>query len=142
MLWQNESLDVMARLRSRIQRLLDEFGEQEESWQQGAWSPPTDILVDDDKVVLTMEVPGLTRERLAATVDGQTLTVSGERQVSGEAEGHQVRSERPRGKFRRSFALPWALDAERVEAKLEKGVLTIVVPRAEVQRIVVEEESE
>lgn len=130
MLRDDSSLDAVARVRARMQMLLDDLAGAEAATVGEQWSPPADIEVRDDAVVVTLEVPGLGREQLDVSVRGQTLTLAGERSRPSEEEGQVVRSERPVGSFRRSFALPWALDAEGVEARLERGVLRVTVPRA------------
>ncbi len=139
MLTDDSSVDAVARVRARMQRLLDDLAAAEPMAVGEQWGPPADIEVRDDAVVVTLEVPGLGREQLDVSVQGHTLTLAGEGSRPAADEGQVLRAERPVGSFRRSFALPWALDAEAVEARLERGVLTVTVPRAAGRSVPIEE---
>jgi len=134
-------VDSMAHLRARMQALLDELAGQGRPVEpyEGQWAPPADIAVEGDSIVVTVEVPGVQRENLDVTVQGQTLTVEGRRPAETDEEAKFVQVERPRGRFRRSFALPWKLDPGSVQARLERGVLTVTVRRGGVTTIPVEE---
>ncbi len=134
-----ETWDTISRLRSRLYRLLDEFGRPERAVSE--WTPPADIYAREASVIITLEVPGVAREDLDVRVDGNVVTISGERKPGGEGE-EVLRAERPAGRFRRSFALPWQLDADHVDARLERGVLTVTIPRSGARVIKVEAEGD
>jgi len=136
----DDPFDMLANVRAQLYRLLDEFAAAVEPMWAGGWVPATDIRVGDGEVTLEAEVPGLAREDIEVTVAGQVVTIAGERKAE-RAEGEEfVRQERPTGRFERSFSLPWALEAEGVQAKLENGVLRVTVPRAKVTVVKVEAE--
>ncbi len=128
----DDPLDTLSSVRNQLYRLLDDFaGAAERTWL-GVWTPPTDIQVSDGEVTLVMELPGVARDDVEVRVAGQVVTIAGERKIE-KAEGDEViRAERSSGKFERSFALPWPLEGEGVQAKLESGLLTVTVPRAKV----------
>ncbi len=99
-----------------------------------AWAPPVDVYEDETAIVVRAELPGLDPEDVSVTVDKNVLTLEGERRLArGEKETvHRVESSH--GAFKRSFALPKTVEADAIEAKLERGVLTVRLPkRAEVQ---------
>jgi HSP20 family protein len=89
-------------------------------------TPKTDIYEEEDKVVLEMEVPGLHEEDINLTIEGNTLTISGERRQKQERKkGRYQRVERYYGSFSRSFTLPASVDPNSIQASHEHGVLHI-----------------
>lgn len=89
-------------------------------------APKTDIYEEDDKVVLEMEAPGLREEDIHLTVEGNTLTISGERKQKEERKkGRYQRVERYYGSFSRTFNLPATVDPNSIQASYEHGVLHI-----------------
>ena len=93
--------------------------------------PPVDIVEDAEGITLRADLPGVDRDNLNIGVDGETLTL--EATVSlGESAGIQpVYSEIRVAQYRRSFVLGRDLDAERIEAAIRDGVLTLRIPKAE-----------
>jgi HSP20 family protein len=93
--------------------------------------PPVDIVEDAEGITLRADLPGVDRENLNIGVDGETLTL--EATVSlGETAGIQpVYSEIRVAQYRRSFVLGRDLDANRIEASIRDGVLTLRIPKAE-----------
>ncbi len=97
--------------------------------------PAMNIWTNDEAAVITAEVPGVDPDNLNISIINQNLTLTGERtldKVGENAEYH--RQERGYGKFSRSIELPFMVDANSVEARLEKGVLQIHLPRAEAEK--------
>ena len=118
-----------------LNRMLDTaFGS--EALAQGAWIPPVDIFETAEKdVVVKVDLPGLTREDIKVTFENQVLSIEGQRQSGFEGENNRAhRMERGHGAFRRSFTLPATVDASRVDAGYQDGVLTIKLPRREESR--------
>lgn len=98
--------------------------------------PLMNLWSNDEGAVITAEVPGIDIKDLEISVLGQTLTLRGERKLD-EIDNDKVsyhRQERSFGKFVRTIELPFAVDADKVEARLDKGVLVIRLPRAEADR--------
>ena len=100
--------------------------------------PPVDVLEGPDGWTLLVELPGVPRDTLRVRLDGTRLTVSGEKpKIPGSQPGSPARregaaprvAERDTGAFTREFLVPFQVRPERIEAKLEDGVLTIVLPR-------------
>jgi HSP20 family protein len=94
-----------------------------------------DIRVDDDRVVVRLEAPGMSREDLHIDIDGDRLSVWGEKRVDSEADAGDYRLVQcAYGSFRRDLLLPMAVDAERAGASYRDGVLRIEAPRLERSR--------
>lgn len=99
---------------------------------QLAWAPPVEVYEKDDKVMVKAEVPGMTKDDIDVSVQGDMLTISGEKKTESEVkEQDYYRSEFSYGRFSRSVALPTAVDASKVEANYNNGVLEISLPKSE-----------
>lgn len=93
--------------------------------------PAVNLWSDDDRVVVTAELPGVARENLTVSVEGGVLTLRGSREAEPPERGGTVlRRERRQGPFARSLALPFAVDAQGVQATYQNGVLRIAMPRS------------
>lgn len=107
-----------------------------DAFAQGTWIPAVDIYETAGKdVVVKVDLPGLKRDDIKVTFENQVLLIEGQRQA--EAQGEQDRShraERGYGAFRRSFTLPATVDAAKVDASYQDGVLTVKLPRREESR--------
>jgi HSP20 family protein len=95
--------------------------------------PPVNVFESDDSLLLIAEVPGLELTDLAISGAGRTLTISSVRRpikMAGELRGYH-RRERTPGEFTRSMQLPEHFDLGKAEAKYEKGMLLVRVPKRE-----------
>jgi len=104
-----------------------------ESLAHGTWVPAVDILeTADGTVVLKAELPGMKREEIKVTVENNTLTIDGERRFQNAEDSEKYhRVERGYGAFSRRFTLPSSIEAGKVEATYQDGVLTVMLPRRE-----------
>jgi len=104
-----------------------------ETVARGAWVPAVDIFeTADNTVVLKAELPEMKREDIRVTVENNTLTIEGERKLAAGNETDKYhRVERGYGAFSRRFTVPSTVDAGRVEATYQDGVLTVKLPRRE-----------
>lgn len=90
-----------------------------------------DVWVSDEDALVTFELPGVKREDVHVSVEGDTVTVKGERRLAEPGDGETYhRRERGYGKFERSVEVPFRVDSDKVEAKYENGVLHVRLPRA------------
>jgi HSP20 family protein len=97
--------------------------------------PAMNVWVNEDGVMITAELPGVSPEDIDISVIGETLTLTGERKPDLlEDEVRYHRQERGYGKFTRSLELPFRVNANAVEASFNKGVLNIALPRAEADK--------
>ena len=93
--------------------------------------PALNVWESDNALHAELELPGLRMEDLEVSVKKNELTIHGELE-DGAAEGSTFhRRERSRGSFQRVLHLPVEVNADAVEARLERGVLTIDLPKAE-----------
>jgi HSP20 family protein len=96
------------------------------------WVPAMDLVEADDHFVLKADLPGLDEKDVSIEVEGDVLTVSGERKEEHERTGEGFhRIERSFGGFRRSLTLPEGVDPESVTASFDKGVLQVRIPKPE-----------
>lgn len=128
-------VDAFQNLR-RLNSFLDEaisglpFGEN--GTLTAAWTPAVDVYEDKDAVKIVAELPGVKPEDVRISLENQTLTVRGEkRQVAEEKTERVHRYERSYGAFERSFSLPGTVDADRIEASFDGGLLTVTLPKVE-----------
>jgi len=97
--------------------------------------PPVNIWEDDNNVFAEAELPGMPLDKLEIYVnEGNLLSIQGERQAGDTQKGVWHRQERGFGKFTRTIKLPVTVDADKVEAKFENGVLFITLPKAELAK--------
>ena len=101
-----------------------------EARSQLAFVPSFDIVERDDTFVIKADIPGVREQDLDVSVISNQLTVSGSRHAEERKEGdNYYMFERAYGDFSRTFTLPNQVSTDDIEAKLEHGELTIVVPK-------------
>jgi len=101
---------------------------------QGALAPavmPMDAYRHGDEFVINLDLPGVDPSSVDVTVERNVLTVSAQRSWQPQDGDQVIAAERPQGSFSRQLFLGESLDAERVAASYEHGVLTVTVPVAE-----------
>jgi HSP20 family protein len=95
-----------------------------------AWRPAVDILEEGGNLILRVEVPGVTEKDIELKLEGQLLSVSGEKNLESESESANFyRMESYSGKFSRSFTLPDTVDTDKISANYRNGILAITVPQ-------------
>ena len=92
---------------------------------------PMDAYREGDQFIINFDLPGVDVSSVDLTVEKNVLTVSAERQWQPRESQQVVAAERPQGNFSRQLFLGESLDPDRVEARYENGVLTVVIPVAE-----------
>ena len=119
----------------RLQRMFDGvFGDRDNyAPLSQSWAPAVDIYEDaNGEVVMKAELPAVRREDIKVSIEGLTLTLEAERHVDTEVQRDRYhRIERGYGAFRRSFSLPASVDASRISATYQDGLLTVRLPRRE-----------
>jgi len=99
--------------------------------EEKGWAPPIEVFEKEDKFVVKAELPGMKEEDIDVSVVGDTLTIKGERKAETEVkEEDYYCCERSYGSFFRSIALPSTVDAKKIEASFEDGVLEVSLPKA------------
>jgi HSP20 family protein len=96
-----------------------------------AWLPSLEMYEKEDKVVVRAEIPGMKQEDIDISVEDSTLTIKGERKAESEVKDEDYyRCELSYGRFSRSIALPSKVQAEKVAASYDDGILEITLPKA------------
>jgi len=107
------------------------FGD-EQGVSSRAWVPAVDIYETEDSLVLKAELPGISPDDVEIRVEDNTLYLKGERKFAKEVKQESLhRIERSYGTFSRSFALPGTIEADKVKANYENGILTLTMPKRE-----------
>jgi HSP20 family protein len=107
----------------------------EEGLTASQLAPPVDVYEDASKLSIKLDVPGVDAKDLDISVDGNLLTVSGERKFEAEEKKENFRRvERQYGSFARSFKLPASADTDKISANCEGGTLRIDISKREDSR--------
>lgn len=97
--------------------------------------PAVNVWRGQEGAIVTAELPGIDPARLDISVVGDSLTLTGIRELEPLKEGENYhRQERTYGRFTRTLQLPFQVNAAKVEAKYEKGVLQVTLPRVEEEK--------
>jgi HSP20 family protein len=96
----------------------------------GVSAPVVDVVEKEKEYQISAELPGLEEKDVEVSVADDMLTIKGEKKEEKEEKAkNYYLSERRYGAFQRSFQLPPGVDAEKIEAKFQKGVLTVTLPK-------------
>lgn len=126
--WQ--PLAEMSRLRSEMDRLFGRYGVP--NGQTQVTYPALNMWENDDALTIEAELPGFAMDDLEMYVTGgNQLSIKGERRQPELENGTMRRQERGFGSFSRVVELPYHVDADKVTAEFERGVLRIHLPKAE-----------
>lgn len=119
---------VLTRVASLSRAMDDVFAPELSS----SWVPPLDATETENAYVVTVDLPGIKRENIKLNYDRGVLTVTGTRESEKESNGNDMFyvRERPLGTFSRSVRFARDVDADKIEATLDHGVLTITVHKA------------
>ncbi|HLY09249.1 MAG TPA: Hsp20/alpha crystallin family protein [Planctomycetota bacterium] len=132
-LWDPGQGDTLSQLRSAVDRLFENVGG-DLPWTSG-WEPvafPVMALREDaDTFLLEAELPGIRMNDVEITCLDRHVSIRGERKHSGDPDESYQRRERPTGSFVRTIELPVDVDADRISASLEDGILRISIPKSE-----------
>jgi HSP20 family protein len=128
----NRRPDGIDLFRSQLNRLFSDFDEAYTGFERHpAAAPHTNMYDDGNQFVLKAEVPGMSKDDLQIKIQGNYLELSGSNQ-SDTPEGYKAhRVERTATAFTRSFTLTTDVDADKVEAELGDGILTLTLPKVE-----------
>lgn len=99
------------------------------------WSPPVDIYEDREAIIVRAELPGMKQEEIDIELNGDSLTIKGERKFGDEAQRENyIRVERQYGAFQRSFTIGAPIQEGAVKATYRNGILEVVLPKSEAVR--------
>lgn len=130
-----EPFREMVSLRDAVQNLLAESLTKPEDEAGASYVPAVDIQESPEAYEVHVSMPGIKPEDIHVTVHGNSLSISGESGADQKkTEGNWIVRERRHGKFSRNLTLACALDADKAVAKIENGVVTLHLPKAEKER--------
>jgi len=127
----------LARLRDQMDDLFRRFLDDGSlmPWSGGNWMPALDVAEKEDSFLVKVELPGMKSEDIDISVQGNVLSVSGEKkETAEEKDKNYYHVERRFGSFRRDVSLPAGVDASKIEAAFHEGVLTITLPKSEEEK--------
>ncbi|HEX2468894.1 MAG TPA: Hsp20/alpha crystallin family protein [Solirubrobacterales bacterium] len=117
-------------LQSEVNRIFDTFFGGTNDTRARRWVPAMDLVETSDHLVLRADLPGMEKDDVNVDIKDGVLTVSGERKTEQEQKSEGFyRVERAFGSFSRSLTLPEGIDADKVEADFDKGVLEVRIPK-------------
>lgn len=127
----NQLLDVFRREMEDLAGRLQEVDGTHEAGEGPTFTPRTNVVETDTAFEMTLDLPGMKSEDFNIELHEGRLSITGERVGSEVAEGSKLhRSERPFGKFVRTFRLGHDVDTEKVSAEYTDGVLRVVVEKS------------
>jgi HSP20 family protein len=97
--------------------------------RQAALRPAVDIFEDNEGITLCADMPGVSKERLNVRVDRDSLVIEGEIEIELPAGMDALHAEVRSTHYQRRFALSDELEADKIDAKLKDGVLTVRIPK-------------
>lgn len=128
----NHSGQALNAVPLRMSRLLDQILEPWNGAPAGeSWFPPMDVLETDTTIEILVDLPGLEPKDVDVSIRNDRLVISGSRPAPAtEGDVRWYQFERHTGEFRRSLALPVAVDTDKAKATSAHGQLRIVLPKA------------
>jgi HSP20 family protein len=93
-------------------------------------TPVSSVIEDGDAYILSAEMPGVNKEGLEISIENNELTITGRRSLP-EIEGTLVHRESRTENFRRAFELDPGIDTAKISARIDQGILTLRLPKAE-----------
>ena len=122
--------EELHRMRQQLDQIFEDSAAPHQRIRAGVF-PLINLTEDKDNYFVRAELPGIKAEELDIQVTANNLSISGERKIAAEEEAKYHRREREAGSFSRIIGLPGDINSEKVDAKMENGILTIVVAKAE-----------
>ena len=130
----NMSFDLekqLSRLGNEIQQFVDRLAPLEEGED---FAPLCDIIESDTEFSIYLDLPGMKKEDVNLALKDNVLTVKGERRIELEEGQEYRRTERSKGAFSRSFAIPEDVNTAETKASFSNGVLMITMPKTDITR--------
>ncbi|MFL5384469.1 MAG: Hsp20/alpha crystallin family protein [Longimicrobiaceae bacterium] len=120
----------LSRMENRFRRLFAEPFELPFLLEPVGWAPAVDVAERNGNLLVTAELPGMTKDDVEVDLGNGVLTISGSKTEETDRKEQAMHIvERSYGSFRRSFTLPCAVDEARVKADYKDGILTVTLPK-------------
>ncbi len=126
-------ISELSNLRKEMDRLWSEFfREGEIAAKTESWVPAVDVSETKDAVIVKAEIPGMDPKDIDVSLSGDTLIIKGEKKEEKEEKDENFyRIEMRRGSFQRAVRIPVPVNKDKIEAKYEKGILKVKLPKTE-----------
>jgi HSP20 family protein len=129
-----EPLGELNTIQNEMNRLFNTFFDDPQA-KPGAgerrWIPPMDLIESADHYMLHADLPGVREDDLTVQLEDNVLTIAGHRAAAREPQHGYYRLERAFGAFSRSLTLPEGVDPDGIQARFDRGVLKVVIPKPE-----------
>jgi HSP20 family protein len=125
-----EPLKELLSLQDQVNRIFDVSTPGNGHFERD-WVPVVDVFENAEKIDIRVEVPGMDLKEIEIKLDGDLLTLRGEKKLDGNELGKYQQIESVYGRFARSFNLPATVDRERIQATYQQGVLKLTLPKRE-----------
>jgi HSP20 family protein len=134
--WRNnnllEPMDEFDRLQDEINKLFDWTYPSNRGLFDRSLSPAVDIVETGDEIVLTCDLPGVSKDDLDLSISRNVITIKGVKKGEQKKEGAKTfRKETWSGSFQRTLSLPETVDPDKVDASMKDGVLTVKIAKRE-----------
>lgn len=128
-----EPISLLNEVNKMIEQAIRPTGKSDTSYvETSQWVPAVDIKEDKKQFVILADLPGVDKNNINISMENNILTIKGSRpEPTKEEQNSYCRTERVRGNFHRQFTLPDTADESKIEAKAEKGILEIIIPKKE-----------
>lgn len=128
-----EPISLLNEVNRIIEQAIRPTGKTDTSYiETSQWIPTVDIKEDKQQFVILADLPGVDKNNINISMENNILTMKGARpETTKEEQNSYCRTERVRGNFHRQFTLPDTADESRIEAKVQNGVLEIIIPKKE-----------
>ena len=125
-----DPFDEIRRMQDYMENMLRTFPALETRMGHETLSPLTDVVVEDDKVLVTTDLPGIDKENVELNLKDNVLVISAQKgkEEESEKEGY-LRKERSFMRYYREIPLPEGVTEEGATAQLKNGVLTVTLPK-------------
>jgi len=128
MYWNVDVWREMDRMRREMDGLFSNFGRATGSTTY----PLVNVYDGKENIVVTAELPGMSRDMVHITFADGTLTLTGKREPLASVKGKAaVRQERSTGDFEKTVRIPTKIEQEKISALFENGIMTITMPKSE-----------
>lgn len=125
-----DPFEEMRQIQEEMQEMFRRFPLLDTRYRAQTFAPLTDVAEEENKITVTMDLPGVEKENVELSVKDNVLIISAEKgkQEEAEKEGY-LRKERVFMRYYREIALPQGATEEGANAQLKNGVLTVTLPK-------------
>ncbi|MBF0298137.1 MAG: Hsp20/alpha crystallin family protein [Oligoflexia bacterium] len=113
---------------------LKEIDKKEKTHTYKVYAPDVDIYENKDVITMVVDMPGVSKSNVKINLENEVLSISGKINPENYKDMHAIYSEYNIGNYERNFNLSESIDKDKIQAKMEEGVLTLILPKEEKAR--------